>query len=81
MMKKPPIEGLPRGEAGGGSFTKQEREVERALEQIRKENAGLTREQRRERMRIESEKEFNRGASMSDAEWEGLIRKSGLGRK
>jgi len=48
--------------------------TEKAFEQMRKENAGLTREQRREQMRIESEKEFNRFKDMSDAEWDALTR-------
>lgn len=68
----------PRGSVG---MTPEELEVEKAFEQMRRENAGLTREQRREKMRIESEKEFNRGANMSDAEWDDLVNKSGLRRK
>lgn len=68
---------VPRGgEGGGGKFTAQEREVEKALEQIRRENAGLTREQRREKMRQEGEAEFQRGATMSDAEWDAIVREA-----
>ena len=71
MMKKPnPIEGRPRGESGGGSYTPKERSIEDAFEQIRRENAGLTREQRRTQMRRQGQEEFNRVQNMSDAEWE-----------
>ena len=55
-----------------------EREVEKAFEAVRKENAGLTREQRREQMRQEGQKEFEAGANMSDAEWDALVKASGL---
>ena len=77
-LRKELIEGKGRGEGGGGSYTPKERAVEDAFEQMRRENAGLSREQRRERMRVESEKEFNRGANMSDAEWDDLVNQSGL---
>jgi hypothetical protein len=46
-----------------------EREVEKAFEVIRKETAGMTREQRREQMREAGGQEFNRVQDMSDAEW------------
>lgn len=64
-----------------GSTTKKtaaEREVDQAFEQMRMQNQGLTREQRREKMLEESKKEFEQGANMSDAEWDALVKASGL---
>jgi hypothetical protein len=64
---------LPRikGEANPSTRAQKptEREVEKAFEVIRKETAGMTREQRREQMREAGGQEFNRVQDMSDAEW------------
>ena len=45
-------------------------DVDTAFEQLRRENAGLTREQRRERMRQEGQKEFDDVQNMPDTAYE-----------
>ncbi len=58
-------------------MTPEELEVEKAFEQIRKESAGMTREQRREQrreqMRQQGQQEFNRVQDMSEADYQAQL--------
>ena len=66
-LRKELIEGKGRGEGGGGSYTPKERAVEDAFEQMRRESAGMTRQQRQEQMRKQGAEEFNKVQDMDDA--------------
>lgn len=56
--------------AAGKIAPKGRSQTEKAFEQVRKEGAGMTREQRREQMRQQGQEEFDRVQNMSDAEYE-----------